>query len=39
LTRTAAYLVEQRTDATAAERDAYDTRKKTLMAKFEQIET
>jgi len=34
LTRTAAYLVERGSDATEAERDAYEARKKTLLTKI-----
>jgi len=36
LTRTAAYLVRCSTEATEAERDAYEARKKALMVKREQ---
>lgn len=39
LTRTAAYLIQRGTDATDAERDAYETRKKTLLTKPNQAET
>lgn len=39
LTRTAAYLIERGTDATDAERDAYATRKKTVMDRLNQVET
>jgi hypothetical protein len=36
LTRTAAYLAQRGGDATSAERDAYQTRKQVLLAKFNQ---
>ncbi|HEY0691755.1 MAG TPA: hypothetical protein VGD71_22270 [Kribbella sp.] len=39
LTRTAAYLSQRGTAATAADRDVYETRKKKLMAKLGQVET
>jgi hypothetical protein len=39
LTRTAAYIIQCGTDATCAEWDAYETRKKTLLAKLNQAET
>ncbi|HEX6356027.1 hypothetical protein [Actinophytocola sp.] len=39
LTRTAAYLIQRGSEATDAERDAYEIRKKALMAKLSQAET
>lgn len=39
LTRTAAYLAQRGFDATEVERKAYETRKKTLMAKLDQAVT
>lgn len=39
LTRTAAYLIQRGVDKTAFERDAYETRKKALMTKLDQVET
>ncbi|MGB3438258.1 MAG: phosphotransferase [Actinophytocola sp.] len=39
LTRTAAYLIQRGSQATEAERDAYETRRKALMAKLSQAET
>jgi hypothetical protein len=39
LTRTAAYLIQRGSQATEAERDAYATRKKTMMAGLDQGET
>lgn len=38
LTRTAAYLIQRGGEATDAERHAYETRKKALMARFSQGE-
>lgn len=38
LTRAAAYLIQRGAEATEAERDACETRKKTLMAKLNQVE-
>lgn len=38
LIRTAAYLMERGSETTDAERDAYVTRKRTLMAKLDQAE-
>jgi hypothetical protein len=39
LARTAAYLTQRGTEATAAEREAYETRKEALMAKLNQAAT
>lgn len=39
LTRTAAYLIQRGAEATEAERDAYESRKKELMAKLSKAET
>jgi hypothetical protein len=39
LTRTAAYLIQRGAEATEAEREAYEVRKKALMAKFSEVET
>jgi hypothetical protein len=39
LTRTAAYLIQRGAEATEAEREAYENRKKMLMAKLSQVAT
>lgn len=39
LTRTAAYLIQRGSQATEAEREAYETRKKAVMAKVSQAVT
>jgi len=38
VTRTAAYLIERGSEATEAERDAYESRKRALMVKLDQVE-